>query len=76
MADIIDLDTARIAPLLTQAITGFLNDPPDSDYQRGYLAACLWMMSEGLKRSDARIEAATRFIAGCPKCGRAFPCEC
>jgi hypothetical protein len=65
MTHIIDFDGARITPLLEQAISGFLIDPPDTDYQRGYLAAVLWAYREGLGKgkTDARIEAAEKLLA-------------
>lgn len=65
MANIIDFDGARLAPMLVQAITGFLGDPPDSDFQRGYLAGVLWAYREGLGRGadDARIAAAEKLLA-------------
>jgi len=64
MAQIIDFDGARLAPLLVRSITSFLNDRPDSDYQRGYLAALLWAYREGLGRGadDARIAAAEKML--------------
>jgi hypothetical protein len=32
------------------SLNGFLNDPPDDDYQRGYLSALLHLWREGLHR--------------------------
>lgn len=62
--NIVDLDSARIAPYLASSIEGFLRDPPDSNFQRGYLAALLAVYSEGLgRRQDARVRAAERLLA-------------
>lgn len=61
---VIDFDGARIAPWLIRAIEGFLIDPPDRDYQRGYLAALVCAYREGLGRgaTDARLAAAERLL--------------
>lgn len=65
MSNVIDLDGARIAPYMIEAIDGFLMDPPDSDFQRGFLAALLVLYREGLGRgaSDARLIAADRLVS-------------
>lgn len=65
MTEILDLDARRIAPFLIQAINLFLIDPPDSDYQLGYLAALVAVYKEGLGRgeTDARVIAAERILA-------------
>jgi hypothetical protein len=58
---VIDFDTARIRPYIERAIDGFLADPPDSDFQRGYLAGLLNIYREGLNRpEDTRIIAAEK----------------
>lgn len=59
-AEIIDFDARRIQPYLMGSIEQFLGDPPDSEFQRGYLAALLSVYTEGLGRgaSDARVKAA------------------
>jgi hypothetical protein len=64
MNDIIDFDDWRVAPYLVQTIEGFLNDPPDTPFQRGYLAAVVCVYREGLGRgiADARLIAAQRLI--------------
>ena len=63
-AAIIDFDSARIAPWLVRAIEGFLNDPPDSDHQRGYLAAllCVYQEGLGLGKTDERMIVAQRLL--------------
>ena len=60
--NVIDLDAGRVLPYMMQAIEGFLRDPPDTDFQRGYLSALCMVMREGLRRgqNDARLEAAER----------------
>ena len=64
MSDVIDFDGARLAPLLLQGIVGFLNDPPDSYWQRGYLGALLWAYREGLGRGleDDRLKMAEALL--------------
>lgn len=64
MADVIDFDGAKVAPYILAAIDGFLNDPPDSEFQRGFLAALLVTYREGIGRgaSDARLMAADRLV--------------
>jgi hypothetical protein len=51
-AEIIDFDALRVEPYLEGLFRGYLNDPADSDYQRGYLAAALDIYSECLRRGD------------------------
>lgn len=62
MADVVELDARRVGPYVSSAIDGFLNDPPDSPFQRGYLAALVAIYKEALGRdkSDARLIAAER----------------
>ena len=62
MSNVIDLDTRRVTPYVIRAVEQFLNDPPDTDYQRGFLAALLVLWREGLNGSeaDARIIAAEK----------------
>lgn len=61
---VIDFDAHRVAPYIVAAIEGFLGDPPDSDFQRGYLAALLTVYREGIGRgdADARVIAAEGLI--------------
>ena len=49
-------------PYVATAIDAFLNDPPDSDFQRGYLAALVAVYKEAIGRpaADARIIAAEK----------------
>lgn len=63
-AEVVDFDERRITPYLVEAIGGFLTDPPDTDYQRGYLAALVSVYREGLGReaNDARLVAAERLL--------------
>lgn len=44
------------------AIDGFLMDPPDSDFQRGYLAALITVMTEGFVWSNERVAKAAKLI--------------
>jgi hypothetical protein len=64
MAEVIDFDATRIEPFLIRLIELFLIDPPDSDYQRGYLAALIITYREGLKREapDSLLQDAERLL--------------
>jgi hypothetical protein len=57
MADIISFDAERVSQYLESLFAGYLNDPADSDYQRGFLAAALVIYREALGRGvdDARL---------------------
>jgi hypothetical protein len=61
-AEIIDFDGARVDSYIMRAVQGFLNDPPDDEFQRGFLSALVVVYREGLsgRRTDARIVAADR----------------
>jgi hypothetical protein len=63
-AELVDFDAKRIAPKIISAIAGFLMDPPDSEFQRGYLAALCTLYREGLGRGegDDRLTAAERLL--------------
>ncbi len=52
MADVISFDAEKASRYIEQGLAGFLGDPPDSDYQRGYLAALLTIYGEGLGKGD------------------------
>lgn len=61
MSNVVDFEAYRIAPFLMSAIEAFLRDPPDSEFQKGYLAALLIVYREGLGRNtDGRLDAAER----------------
>lgn len=64
MTNVIDLDARRITPYIIQAVELFLLDPPDCEFQRGYLAAILNVWIEGVGRNvhDARIVAAQKLL--------------
>lgn len=63
-AEIVDFDARKVAPFIIAEIGRFLDDPPDSDHQRGYLAALINVYREGLGRGadDARLLAAERLL--------------
>jgi hypothetical protein len=50
MTDIISFDAEKATRYIEQALIGFINDPADSDFQRGYLAALLTIYEEGLNK--------------------------
>lgn len=45
---VIDFEAEKASRYIEQAFRGYLNDPADSDFQRGYLAALLTLYQEGL----------------------------
>lgn len=57
MAEVISFDVERASRYIERAFAGFLGDPPDSDYQRGFLTALLTLYQEGLGKGneDARV---------------------
>lgn len=61
MSEVIDFDARKLRPYLAAAIEGFLGDPPDTDYQRGYLSALIDVYREGINgdMTDARVVAAS-----------------
>ena len=48
VANVIEFDGERTARYLNGVFTGYLKDPADSDYQRGFLACALVLYREGL----------------------------
>lgn len=48
MTNVISFDAEKASRYIEQALSGFINDPADSDFQRGYLAALLTIYEEGL----------------------------
>ena len=48
MSNVISFDAEKASRYIEKALAGFINDPADSDFQRGYLAALLTMYEEGL----------------------------
>lgn len=51
-AEIISFDAVRASRYIEQAFAGFLNDPAETEYQRGYLAALLTLYQEGLGKGQ------------------------
>ena len=50
MGELISFDDERTAKYIEGVFAGYLNDPADSDYQKGYLAGMLTLYREGLGR--------------------------
>lgn len=48
MSNVISFDAEKASRYIEQALAGFINDPADSDFQRGFLAALLTVYEEGL----------------------------
>jgi hypothetical protein len=57
MAGVVSFDAEKASRYLERGLFGFLGDPADSDYQRGYLAALLTVYREGLGKGaeDGRL---------------------
>ena len=67
MTDIISFEGTKAARYIEQAFHGFLTDNPDSDYQRGFLAALLVVYREGLGKDrpdDDRMKLLDRLAEG------------
>jgi len=62
--EVIDFDARRIEPFIMKQIQSFLDDPPDTQHQEGYLSALLVIYREGLRPGtlDARVIAAERLL--------------
>lgn len=58
MDNVVSFDAMKASRYLEQALMGFLGDPPDSDFQRGFLSALLIVYQEGLGKGgqDDRIK--------------------
>lgn len=57
------INDGRLERYIRQTIYGYLNDRPDTDFQLGYLAACLDIYREGLDREgDDRIKLAAGLV--------------
>jgi len=63
MAEIVGFDAHRVRKYLDRAITGFIKDPPDSDYQAGFLGAVCVIYREALNNTtDDRISLCERML--------------
>lgn len=62
MAGLVSFDAERASRYIEQAFAGYLRDPADSDFQRGYLAALLTLYREGLGKGggDGRLQLLDR----------------
>lgn len=52
MAEVVSFDAEKASRYVEQAFAGYLRDPADSDFQRGYLAALLTLYREGLGKGE------------------------
>lgn len=64
MTAIASFDAEKASRYLLRALLGFHADPPDSDHQRGYLAALLATYREGLGKGldDDRIKTLEAYL--------------
>jgi hypothetical protein len=58
MTEIVSFDAEKATRYVANALLSYLGDPPDSDYQRGFLGALLVLYTEGLGKGvgDDRIK--------------------
>jgi hypothetical protein len=56
-ADIITFDAGKVRRYIEESLRGFVNDPPDNDFQRGFLEALIVIMQEavGVRYSKSEI---------------------
>lgn len=61
---IISFDAEKASRYIEAGLVGFIGDPADSEYQRGYLAALLTIYTEGLGKGalDDRISLLERQV--------------
>ena len=52
MAVIVSFDAERASRYIEHVFRGYLQDPADSDFQRGYLAALLTLYRKGLGNGE------------------------
>ena len=50
--ELVSFDAVKATRYIEQAFHGFMIDPADSDYQRGFLAALLTLYREGLGKGE------------------------
>lgn len=60
MSNVVSFDAERVRRYLDDSLLGFMKDPPDDEYQRGFLAALVLIYSEALGTTNAVIEACDR----------------
>lgn len=52
MAEVVSFDVEKASRYISQAMNGYLRDPPESDFQRGFLAALVVTYREGLGKGE------------------------
>ena len=64
--DPISFDAEKASRYIERAFDGFFADPPDSNFQRGFLAALIVLYREGLGKGegDDRIALLDRMAGG------------
>lgn len=63
-SNLISFDAERASRYIEESFNLFLMDPPDSDYQRGFLASLLVIYREGLGKGagDDRLTLLDRMV--------------
>ena len=63
-AELVEFDAVRVRRYLLDAFRGFLNDHPDTDIQRGYLAAMVTVYREAIaNKPHAIVDCADALLA-------------
>jgi len=52
LSTVVSFDAEKASRYLERALFGFLRDPADSDFQRGFLSALLIVYREGLNKGS------------------------
>lgn len=52
MSEVVSFDAEKASRYIERAFGGYLIDPADSDFQRGYLCALLDLYTEGLGKGQ------------------------
>lgn len=63
---LLSFEAEKASRYILDAILSFLSDPPDSDFQRGYLAALISIYREGLNKGadDDRVKYLEKILYG------------
>ena len=63
MSNVTHIEDGKIGRQLRLGILAYLDDPPDSEFQRGYLAALLDLYRDCLEREgDDRVRLAAKLV--------------
>jgi hypothetical protein len=67
MSNVVDFDGRKVRAFLDRAIDGFLIDPPDTPYQRGWCSALVVLYKDALgDMNDARLAKCEEMVGPLP----------